>query len=108
LEKRNIHTTGPRVFFSILWCSWSGDHPWDDLARFGYILDMKVEQKKSKILPYSWLLMEVIIKIWRFRIIFFKIWRIGVISSMKMSLYRSKMYFSGRNFPYFWQLVKVI
>jgi hypothetical protein len=21
--------------FSILWCSWSGDHPWDDLAGFG-------------------------------------------------------------------------
>jgi hypothetical protein len=32
--------------FSILWWSWSGDHPWDDLARFGYILDIKVEKSQ--------------------------------------------------------------
>jgi hypothetical protein len=25
-----------------LWCSSSGDHPSDDLARFGYRQDMKV------------------------------------------------------------------
>jgi hypothetical protein len=43
------------------------DHPPDDLARFGYRLDMKVGKKKKKktesfyILGY---LMELIIKIW--------------------------------------------
>jgi hypothetical protein len=36
-----------RFFFSILWCSWSGDHPYDDLARIGYILHMKVEKKQN-------------------------------------------------------------
>jgi hypothetical protein len=32
---------------SILWCSWSGDHPYDDLARFGYRLDIKVEKNSE-------------------------------------------------------------
>jgi len=31
---------------------------------------------------------------------------LGVISYMKISLYRFKLYFSGGNFPYFWQLIK--
>jgi hypothetical protein len=44
-----------------LCCSWSGDHPYDDLARFGYTLAMKVD-KKPHILGY---LLELIIKIWR-------------------------------------------
>jgi hypothetical protein len=38
-------------FPSILWCSWSGNDPKDDLARFGYILDMKT-RKQTKILLY--------------------------------------------------------
>jgi len=39
---------GTRVsFFPILWCSWTGNLPSDDLARFGYILDMNVEKNHN-------------------------------------------------------------
>ncbi len=45
-----------------MWCSQSGDHLENNLAKCGYILvDMKVggpkkkEKKKKRILPYSWL-----------------------------------------------------
>jgi hypothetical protein len=31
----------------ILWCNQSGNHPESNLAKFGYILDMKVEGKKN-------------------------------------------------------------
>jgi len=41
-----------RVFFSILWCNWNDDHPQDDLVKFGYILDMKVEKKSFYIFGY--------------------------------------------------------
>jgi hypothetical protein len=34
-------------FFSILWCSWSDNHPLNDLSRFGYILVMKVEKNQN-------------------------------------------------------------
>jgi hypothetical protein len=40
--------------FSILWCSWSGDYPWDNLTKLDYKLDIKVG--KNKTLLYSWLL----------------------------------------------------
>jgi len=30
-----------------LWCSQSGDHPKNNVANFGYILDMKVGKKKE-------------------------------------------------------------
>jgi hypothetical protein len=46
-----------------------GHHPWDDLARFGYVLGMKVKKPKSfYILGY---LLEVIIKICKIWVIFF-------------------------------------
>ncbi len=32
----------------ILWCSQSGNHPQNNLAKFGYILNMKVQKKKKK------------------------------------------------------------
>jgi hypothetical protein len=45
-------------------CSQSGDHPENNLAKFGYILDIKLEKIKSfYILGY---LLELIVKIWRF------------------------------------------
>jgi hypothetical protein len=31
-------------FFSILWCSQSGNHPSKDLAKFGYKIDMKIKK----------------------------------------------------------------
>jgi len=40
-------------FFSFLWCNWSGNQPLGDLARSGYILDMKAE--KNRILLHFWL-----------------------------------------------------
>jgi hypothetical protein len=53
----------------ILWCSQSGHYPENNLAKFGYILDMKVE-KNSKSLYILGYLLELIIKIWRFGIFF--------------------------------------
>jgi hypothetical protein len=41
------------------------DHPLDDLARFGYRLDMKVEKTAESFYILGYLL-ELIIKIWRF------------------------------------------
>ncbi len=43
--------------FRILWCSQSGDHPENNLVKFGDILDMKVAKKKQnplKFLTTSW------------------------------------------------------
>ncbi len=38
----------PGFFFPPqFWCSWSGGHPYDDLARFGYMLDMKAQNKQN-------------------------------------------------------------
>jgi hypothetical protein len=31
-----------------LWCSQSGDHPENNLVKFGYILEMKVGKRKEK------------------------------------------------------------
>ncbi len=74
-------------FFSILWCSWSGDHPYDDLARFGYILDMKVEKKLEtfKFLflatywNFSWKsgdLDSIFVGTWRIWVLYFSTWKI--------------------------------
>ncbi len=62
----NLVATNFRAEFllRILWCSQSGDNPENILAKFGYILDIKVE-KKTRILWYSWLLLELMIKIWQ-------------------------------------------
>jgi hypothetical protein len=38
-------SNGPGFLLRILWWSQSGNHPENDLAKFGYILDMKVEKK---------------------------------------------------------------
>jgi hypothetical protein len=48
---------GTRVsFFSILWCSWTGNHPSDDLARFCYILDLNVGKKPQSFYILGYLL----------------------------------------------------
>jgi hypothetical protein len=39
----------PGFSFPIMWCSQTGDHPHEDLAKFGYGPGMKV--KKIKIIP---------------------------------------------------------
>jgi hypothetical protein len=83
-----IHDTyAPTGFvLRILWCSQSGDHPENKLAKFKYILDMEVGKKKTESLYILGYILELIIEIWR-------IW---VIFSMKNPLHRSKSYFSGR------------
>jgi hypothetical protein len=53
--------------FSILWCSWSDNHTKDDLARFGYRLDMKIEKNQNP----SIFLLGLIIKIWQFGNLYF-------------------------------------
>jgi hypothetical protein len=45
---------------SILWCSWSDNHPPEDLAKFGYILDIKIKtfEQPSIILTTFWNLLQ--------------------------------------------------
>jgi len=54
-DRLQIHDTyAPTGFvLRILWCSQSGDHPENNLAKFRYILDMEVG-KKNRIPLYSW------------------------------------------------------
>ncbi len=56
LKKSNPAAAGSSIatvfFGSILWCSQSGDHPKEDLAKFGYYVNMTV---KKIILLYFWL-----------------------------------------------------
>jgi len=78
-----------QVFFlSILWCSQSGDHPLEDLAKkFGYELDMKV---KSIFLSFDYPL-KPIGEIWQFVEIFLKIWWIWVIFHLKIICIKLKL-----------------
>jgi len=86
---------------SVLACRQSGDHSENNLAKFGYILDMKVGKKKrERILLYSWLPTRTYhknlatggekksLKSGKFAFFSFQ---------MKNPLYRSKIYFPGRN-----------
>jgi hypothetical protein len=40
----------PGFLFPIVWCSQTGDHPHEDLAKFGYGPGMKVKKIKSILL----------------------------------------------------------
>jgi hypothetical protein len=78
---------GAGFLLRILWCSQRGNHPKNNLAKFG--LPTRYESsKRNGILLYSWLpTLELIIKIWKLEKKnlqkIFKIWQIWVISSMK-------------------------
>jgi hypothetical protein len=50
------------VSLRILSCSQSGDHPENNLAKFGYMLDMKVEKKRTVSMLSCGCLLEVLIK----------------------------------------------
>jgi len=52
-------------FLRILWCSWSGHHPENNLAKFGYIIDMKVYIFKIKSFFILGYLLKGIIKLWQ-------------------------------------------
>jgi len=58
-------TSCTRVFLRILWHSQSGRHSQNNLAKFGYILDMKVEKKNSFYI-FGSLLLESNCKNWQF------------------------------------------
>jgi hypothetical protein len=68
------------LMVKILWCSQSGDLPENNLAKFGYVIDMKFGRGKKKKTEFFYVLgylLELIIKIWRFlELFFFKIWQI--------------------------------
>ncbi len=54
----------PRLFLKrILWCSQCDDHPENNLAKFGCILDMKFRKNKIKSFYILGYLLELIIKI---------------------------------------------
>jgi hypothetical protein len=42
-------SNGPGFLLRDLWWSQSGNHPENDLAKFGYILDMEVEKKTESL-----------------------------------------------------------
>ncbi len=72
-----------RVLFPpILWCSQTGDHPQEDLAKFGHIPHVKVE--KFKICLYFGYMMEPDVESWRLIFLFFLLW----------SLFQPSFYFS--------------
>ncbi len=54
-----------RVFLSILWCSQSGDHPQEDLAKFDYRPDMKVF--KNPLIFWLGICWNLLVEIWQFR-----------------------------------------
>ncbi len=105
--------TSTRVFFlRIFWCSQSGDHSQNNLAKFGYILDMKVGKillkNKLKINPSSNIFLATYWNLsWKsgdlIKKKFLKIWRIwggfflGPFCSMKNPLCRSKSDFFFRS-----------
>jgi hypothetical protein len=63
----NAHWYSSTGFLSrILWCSQSGNHSQINLAKFGYILDMKVGNKTESCYILGYLL-ELIIKIWQIK-----------------------------------------
>jgi hypothetical protein len=87
-----------------LWSSWSDNHTKDDLARFGYRLDMKIEKKSESfyILTGTY---HKNLAIWK--PLFSKIWQIWAISfPTENPLYRSKSFFLGQNLAKFRLLKK--
>ncbi len=64
--------TGLQCFFflPILWCSQAGDHLQEDLAKFGHRPDMKIKKFKESFVYFGYLL-ELVGKIWWFRIYIF-------------------------------------
>jgi hypothetical protein len=72
--------TNQGFFCSILWCSQTGHHPWEDLAKFGYRPNMEV--KKFKNPSTIWLFAGIC-----FRILRFQIWWITKILSMYYKTY---------------------
>jgi len=71
LKEKPLIRIKPGSFLRILWCSQSGDHPENNLAKFGYILDMKIGKRKTESFYILSYLLELIIKIWGFGIVFF-------------------------------------
>jgi len=96
-----------------------GDHPQNNLAKFGYILDMKVETKN---LLYSWLhtgtyqknlaIRKFLVKIWQIQAIFswkflYEGKKCGKTLLVKETLMITSVFFGGK-FSYFFNLKKMI
>jgi len=59
------------VSFKDFLISQSGNHPENNLAKFGYIIDMKVEKNIGSFYILGYLL-EVIVRLWQFQIFEFQ------------------------------------
>ncbi len=57
-----MHRSKPGFLLRILWCSQSDKHPKNNLAKFGYILNMKVGKKEKQNHTIFGYLLELIIK----------------------------------------------
>jgi hypothetical protein len=66
-----------------LWCSQLDDHPQEDLAKFGYSTDMKIEKIKNR--SIFWLHARTYCQNLAI-LFFFEICRIGIIFSQKSSV----------------------
>jgi hypothetical protein len=95
IRKFKNKNTATGFLLRILWQSQSGNHSQNNLAKFGYILDMKVEKKPESFYVF-WLPTGTYHKNLAIRKIkIFKIWRIWVIFSMKTPLCRLKSFFQS-------------
>jgi hypothetical protein len=56
-----------------VWCSQTGDHPHEDLAKFGYGPVMKDKNKEKESFYILATLLEAVVEIWRFNFFPFEI-----------------------------------
>ncbi len=81
-----------------MWCSWSGYHPQDDLAIFGYRLDINVLKKSESFYILGYLLKLIIKTLMIWNLFFCKIWWIWAMFLMENPLYSSKSFFFRSKF----------
>jgi len=62
IKKWFLIFNGTGFLWRILWCSQSDNHPENNLAKFGYIIDMKIRKKTESFYILSYLL-QIIIKV---------------------------------------------
>ncbi len=88
-----------------MWCNQSGNHWEENLAKFGYKLDMKVREKK--IIFGSWLPTRTyLLKYYNLDFFSLKSGQFGLFFSWKFLLIDLRSLFSGSNLAEFCQIKK--
>jgi hypothetical protein len=112
LTQRNLGRA--RLHSNDFFLSENGDHPYEDLAKFGYKLNMKAKKfKNSSIFLATLLIIDICIKFWRF---FLNFGRILAIENLNnhfnfittfLDLYSLAFYFLGENIFALWRQKKI-